>query len=443
MNKQAFINSLEFARNMSTNDPLSGFRNRFHFPKHEGKPVLYFCGNSLGLQPDSAQSFIIEELEDWRKFGVEGHMHARHPWFPYHEFLRDSTARLINAKPEEVVVMNSLTANIHFLMVSFYRPTSSRYKIIFENNLFPSDRYALASQANFHANKGNQKLFDENDALIELMPRDGELYLRTEDILETIDKHKDSLALVMLGGVNYFTGQVFDFAEITKATHNAGAICGFDLAHATGNVELKLHEWDVDFAAWCSYKYLNAGPGAVGGAFVHERHAKNNALPRFAGWWGNDPETRFTMPEKFIPRAGADGWQLSNAPVFSMAALRASMEIFDEAGMDKLIEKSRSLTSYLEFIVGEVNKQTEGSNKISIITPSHARGCQLSLIVENSGKQIHEYLIENGVIADWRHPNVIRVAPVPLYNNYEDVFEFGQLLYEGISKVSGTATTTR
>jgi kynureninase len=437
MNNQNYTNTLDFARNADAKDKLAGFRNRFHMPQHKGNRAYYFCGNSLGLQPDNVQQYIGEELEDWRRLGVEGHLKARHPWFPYHEFLRESTARLVNALPHEVVVMNSLTANLHLLMVSFYRPDSNRYKIIFENNLFPSDRYAISSQTKFHANKNGGELFNSNDAMIELSPREGEISLRTEDILSTIQKHKDSLALVLLGGVNYFSGQVFDMKAITAEAHNAGAVCGFDLAHATGNVNLELHDWDVDFAAWCSYKYLNAGPGAVGGAFIHDRHSENFDLPRFAGWWGNDPDTRFTMPDDFVPRKGADGWQLSNAPVFSMAALRASMEIFDDAGMESLISKSKNLTGYLEFIIDEINKTVEGKNHINIITPANAKGCQLSLVIKNEGKKLHDFLNDAGVIADWRHPNVIRVAPVPLYNNYEDVFVLGKLLKQGIDTIAG------
>jgi len=442
MNETELINSLEFARELDSKDPISNIRNQFHIPIHNGHLANYFCGNSLGLQPEKTQSYIEQELEDWRKLGVEGHMKAKNPWFPYHEFLRGSTAKLVNASPNEVVVMNSLTANLHFLMVSFYRPDAKRFKVIFENNLFPSDRYALITQTKFHAQKGGGKLFDPDEALIELKPREGEYSLRTEDIIETIESNKDSLALVMLGGVNYFTGQVFDMASISEATHKAGAIFGLDLAHATGNVELKLHDWDVDFAAWCSYKYLNAGPGAVGGAFVHERHAEDFELPRFAGWWGNDPSTRFTMPEQFVPATGADGWQLSNAPVFSMAALRASMEVFDTVGMNTLLKKSKLLTGYLDFLIGEINKDTQGINHIDIITPSDARGCQLSLVIQSQGKALHNHLIENGVIADWRHPNVIRVAPVPLYNNFEDVFMLGKLLENGIRKVSGQNIST-
>jgi kynureninase len=431
-----FENSEAFAVSRDRSDKLASFRNRFHIPRINDREAIYFCGNSLGLEPRATEQFILEELEDWKMLGVEGHFHARHPWFPYHEFLRDKTARLVGALPHEVVVMNSLTTNLHLLMVSFYRPTRNRYKIIFEQNPFPSDRYALASQVAFHATRGGEKLFDPDDALIELQPRAGEVTHRTEDILSTIEKHKDELALVMIGGVNYYTGQVFDMKTITAAAHKAGAMAGFDLAHAAGNIELKLHDWDVDFAAWCSYKYLNSGPGSVAGVFVHDRYSSDATLPRFAGWWGNDPETRFTMPEQFVPTKGADAWQLSNAPVLSMAALRASMELFDEAGITVLSEKSRELTGYLEFIIGEINKKCAGKNSITILTPKDARGCQLSLVIGKSGKAIHDELGKNGVISDWRHPDVIRVAPVPLYNTFNDVYSFGKLLDNAIEKYS-------
>ncbi len=427
-----FENTQAFADELDKNDRLSKFRNQFLFPVINGKQSIYFCGNSLGLQPKNTRNFIEQELEDWKNLGVEGHMHAKHPWFPYHEFLRDATARLVGGLPHEVVVMNSLTANLHFLMVSFYRPTAKRYKIIFEKGPFSSDRYALETQVKFHSNRGGQQLFDASKALIELEPLPGEHTHRTEDILKVIAEHANELALVMIGGVNYYTGQLFDMKAITEAANKMGAVVGFDLAHATGNAELKLHEWNVDFAAWCSYKYLNAGPGAVGGAFVHDKHANNTELPRFAGWWGNEPDTRFTMPLDFIPKMGADGWQVSNAPVFSMAALRASMEIFDEAGMNSLIEKSKSLTSYLEFIINDINSKCQGINHVEIITPPVERGCQLSTVISKNGKKIHDYLGSKGVISDWRHPNVIRIAPVPLYNSFNDVYLFGELLYKAI-----------
>jgi kynureninase len=428
-----FENTQAFADEMDRKDELNGFREQFHFPTVNSKEAIYLCGNSLGLQPKKTKEYILQELEDWKNLGVEGHLHAKNPWFPYHEFLRFSTARLAGALPHEVVVMNSLTTNLHLLMVSFYRPDSKRYKIIFEKGPFSSDRYALATQVKFHAERGGQQLFNTDDALIELNPREGEVTHRTEDIIATINEHANELALVMIGGVNYYSGQLFDMKAITEAAHKAGALAGFDLAHATGNVPLQLHDWNVDFAAWCSYKYLNAGPGAVGGAFVHDRHSENADLPRFAGWWGNDPETRFTMPLDFIPRKGADGWQLSNAPVFSMAALRASMELFDEAGMDRLSKKSKLLTGYLANIIELINKQTEGINHINIITPEIDRGCQLSLVLQKNGKLIHDYITEHGVISDWRHPDVIRVAPAPLYNSFNDVYQFGQLLTAAIT----------
>jgi kynureninase len=420
-----FENSAAYAASADSKDELSFLKEHFLFPSLGRERSVYFCGNSLGLQPRKVAAYIQQELEDWSRLGVEGHMHARKPWFPYHEFLRDSTARLVGALPHEVVVMNSLTVNLHLLMVSFYRPTRQRYKIIFENGPFSSDRYAFASQATFHG-------FDPEDALVELPLRDGEQTHRNEDIIQAIHDCGDALALVIIGGVNYYTGQLFNMEAIAKAAHDVGAMVGFDLAHATGNVPLKLHDWDVDFAAWCSYKYLNAGPGAVAGAFVHDRHANNNQLPRFAGWWGNDPETRFTMPLEFVPKNGADGWQLSNAPVFSMASLRASMELFDQAGMEKLSAKSRLLTGYLEFVVNDINRQIEGVNHVGIITPSDWRGCQLSLVVARNGKSIHDALLADGIITDWRHPDVIRVAPVPMYNSFMDVFNFGQSLLKAI-----------
>ncbi|MFM2190596.1 MAG: kynureninase [Bacteroidota bacterium] len=423
---EKFENNQLFAAEMDAKDPLASWRDQFLFPSIGRDRSIYFCGNSLGLQPKATAEFVNQELEDWNKLGVEGHMHARKPWFPYHEFLRESTARLVGALPHEVVVMNSLTTNLHLLMVSFYRPDKKRFKIIFENGPFSSDRYVFESQARFHG-------FDPAEALVELKLRDGEETHRNEDVIQAIRDCGDSLALVLIGGVNYYTGQLFDMATITHEAHAVGAIAGFDLAHATGNVPLQLHDWDVDFAAWCSYKYLNAGPGAVGGVFVHDRHADNKNLPRFAGWWGNDPDTRFTMPTEFIPRKGADGWQLSNAPVFSMAALRASMELFDRAGMTALREKSRQLTAFLEFVVNEINNTVVGINHIRILTPKEWRGCQLSLVVSKNGKAIHDQLLASGVIADWRHPDVIRVAPVPMYNSFTDVFEFGQCLLKAIN----------
>lgn len=414
-----FQNTLEFAKASDLADKLSPNRQKFLFPQHNGKDVIYFTGNSLGLQPKTTQSYIQQELNDWAKFGVEGHFLAKNPWMPYHEFLTGKMAKVVGALPEETVMMNQLTVNLHLLMVSFYRPTKQRFKILCEAKAFPSDQYALQSQIKFHG-------FAIEDALIEVAPRKGEYIIRHEDIIEAIEKNKDSLALVMIGGVNYFTGQVFDMKAITEAGHKAGAVVGFDLAHAAGNIKLALHDWDVDFAAWCSYKYLNSGPGSVAGAFVHQKHLKNTSLPMFAGWWGHDKKTRFLMDKTFIPMETAERWQMSNAPIFAMAACRASLDIFDEVGMDALIERSHRLTSYLEYIVGEINKLK--NNCLEIITPKENRGCQISIVANGYGKPLFNKLIENGVIPDWREPNVIRCAPVPLYNSFEDIFRFGEIL---------------
>ena len=411
--------STTFAAEMDAIDPLRGFRDKFHIPAQpNGEKVLYFTGNSLGLQPKQTHSYIEQELKDWETFGVEGHFNAKNPWMPYHEFLTEQMAAIIGAKPIETVVMNSLTVNLHLLMVSFYRPTSERYKIIIEAGAFPSDQYAVASQIKFHG-------YNVKDSLIELKPREGETLLRAEDIERTITENGDSVALILLGGVNYYTGQAFDFQRITEIGHRIGAFVGFDLAHAAGNIELKLHDWNADFAAWCSYKYLNGGPGAIAGAFVHERHAENFDLPRFAGWWGHKKETRFLMGSEFVPMKGAEGWQLSNPPIFQLAALKASLDIFEEAGMNALIEKSKKLTGYLEFLLGEIRDE-----RISVITPSNPneRGCQLSIRVKNADKKLFKAISERGVIADWREPDVIRVAPVPLYNSFADVFQFTEIL---------------
>lgn len=419
-----FSNSLAFARECDQRDELRSFRNRFHFPQHQGKNVLYFTGNSLGLQPKSTRDYLMQELDDWASFGVEGHFHAKNPWFSYHELLTETCAEIVGAKKQEVVCMNQLTVNLHLLMVSFYRPTSDRYKIICEAKAFPSDQYALQSQAEVHG-------FRPEEAIIEISPREGEHVIRTEDVLDAIEKNKSSLALVMIGGVNYFSGQLFDIKTITEAAHRAGAYAGWDLAHAAGNVELKLHEWNVDFAAWCSYKYMNAGPGSVSGVFVHERHA-NSHLPRFAGWWGHDKSQRFKMEKEFCPIPGAEGWQLSNAPVLSMAAYKASLDIFAEARMERLIVKSKTLSSYLEFIIDDINKTESGKTDfpLEIITPRdwNQRGAQISIVAHGFGKDLFNGLMENGVVPDWREPNVIRLAPVPLYNSFEDLYLFGEIL---------------
>ena len=401
---------------MDAADPLRHFRERFHLPLGaDGKEVIYFTGNSLGLMPRSARGYVDQELADWETQGVEAHVKAKTPWLPYHEYLTDQMAAIIGAKPVETVMMNSLTVNLHILLVSFYRPTPDRHKIIIELGAFPSDQYAVASHIRFHGYKPS--------TLVELAPRDGESTLRTEDIVEIIEREGDSVALVLLGGVNYYTGQAFDMEAITNAGHKVGAVVGFDLAHAAGNIELKMHDWDVDFAAWCSYKYLNGGPGAVGGAFIHERHATSFDLPRFAGWWGHDKETRFLMGPQFRPIPGAEGWQISNPPILQMAAMRASLEIFDEVGMAALTAKSRKLTGYLESLIDQI-----ADDRISIITPrDHAqRGCQLSIYVGD--KNLHERIVARGVFADWREPGVIRVAPAPLYNSFADVHRFAEIL---------------
>jgi len=435
--KFEFENSAEFASKMDAADPLAHFRERFYLPRQpDGEEVIYFTGNSLGLQPKTTREYVDQELKDWETLGVEGHLHAQHPWLPYHEFLTEQMARVVGAKPIETVVMNSLTVNLHLLMVSFYRPTNERYKIVIEKGAFPSDQYAVESQIRFHAQGSEPPALageffsnaETADRLAELVPRADETTLRTEDILEAIERHGDSIALILLGGVNYYTGQAFDMRAITKAGHKAGAVVGFDLAHAAGNLELHLHDWDVDFAAWCSYKYLNAGPGAVAGAFIHERHANAFDLPRFAGWWGHDKETRFLMGPEFRPIQGAEGWQISNPPILQMAALRASLEIFDEAGMSALRAKSEKLTGYLEFLLAEID-----DDRISVITPSAQRGCQLSIRVKNADRSLHEKIVAQGVSADWREPDVIRVAPVPLYNSFQDVYKFVELLRKSLT----------
>lgn len=414
-----FTNSLEFAKQLDAQDELKNYRSKFHIPQHEGKDMVYFTGNSLGLQPKTTKEYLNQELQDWAAYGVEGHFLAKNPWVSYHEILTDKTARIVGALPSEVVMMNQLTVNLHLLMVSFYRPTKQRYKILCEAKAFPSDQYALQSQVKFHG-------YNPDDAIIEIAPREGEYEIKHEDIYKAIEEHKDSLALIMIGGVNYFSGQVFDMKGITEAGHKAGAVVGFDLAHGAGNLQLELHHWNVDFAAWCSYKYLNAGPGSVAGAFVNEKHHNNTDLPLFAGWWGHDKTERFKMAKEFNPIKSVERWQLSNAPILSMAAYKASLDIFDEVGMETLNKKSKVLTAYLEFIVREINKQK--NNCLEIITPSERRGCQISIVAHGQGKALYNKLIENGVIPDWREPNVIRCAPVPMYNSFEDIYRFGEIL---------------
>lgn len=422
----SYQNNLAFAQNMDKEDPLRKFRAEFLFPTFHENEVVYFTGNSLGLQPRQTAKYIQQELDDWAKWGVEGHFEAKNPWYSYHELLTEKLAKIAGAKPIEVVVTHSLTTNLHLLMVSFYRPTETRYKIICEAKAFPSDQYALASQVAFHG-------IDPADGIIEVGPRAGEHLIREEDILSAIEEAGDELALVMFGGVNYYTGQFFDLEKITTAGHAQGAIVGFDLAHAAGNVELKLHDWQVDFAAWCSYKYLNSSPGGVSGLFVHEKHAHNKALPRFAGWWGHDKSVRFKMEKNFQPIPGAEGWQLSNAPVLGMAAHRAALDLFDKAGMTAVSKKRELLTGYLEFIITDISSNTSKVD-FEIITPKDPskRGSQLSILAHGQGKNLFEALSAQGVVADWREPNVIRVAPAPLYNSFEDVYRFGLALKNAI-----------
>jgi kynureninase len=417
-------NTLANAQAQDAKDPLRAFRSEFHFPQHQGKNVLYFTGNSLGLQPKAAADALKQELDDWARYGVEGHFQAKHPWYSYHEELTPSLARLVGAMPEEVVAMNQLTSNLHFLMVSFYRPSGKRRKVLTETRPFPSDTYAFASQIAFHGG-------DPDTDLVEVQPRPGEHTLRNEDIVAKIDELGDELALVCFGGVNFYTGQAFDMSAITRAAHAVDAVAGFDLAHAAGNLHLKLHDWNVDFACWCSYKYINSGPGSVAGVFVHQRHL-GKQLPLFAGWWGHDKSERFKMDRTFKPMPTAEAWQVSNAPVFSMAVHRVALEQFDRAGIANLRAKSEQLTAYLAFIVAEVAKAT-GTN-LEVITPNDPaqRGCQLSILAHGHGKALFNKLTERGVIADWREPNVIRVAPVPMYNSFEDVWRFGQILRECI-----------
>jgi kynureninase len=412
----------QFAKQLDAEDPLHGFREKFHLPLgKDGKPLIYFAGNSLGLMPKSAREIVEEELDNWAKLGVDAHHAARTPWYTYHEALREPTARLIGAKPLEVICMNSLTVNLHLMMATFYRPTKSRFKILMEEPTFPSDTYAIKTQIAHHG-------LDPNDALILARPLEGEFTIQTADIVELIKKKADQVAVVMFAGVNFFTGQLFDMEKITAVAQEHGIVVGFDLAHAMGNVPVSLHDWNVDFAVWCSYKYLNAGPGAVAGAFVNERHATNIKLPRLAGWFGNDPNTRFRLhlePE-FTPVASADGWQISNPPIFSMAPLRASLAIFDDAGgMERLRAKSIRLTGYLEFLLREI-----GSKKFTVITPCNPdeRGCQLSILAHEHPKELLKELEAAGVKCDFREPNIIRVAPTPLYNTFHETWRFAKIL---------------
>jgi kynureninase len=417
-----FENTKVFARQLDKDDPLSKFRDRFYIPLILGKESIYFTGNSLGLQPKTAQEYVLNQMEDWANFGVEGHFHARHPWIKYHEMFPKQLALILGAKEEEIVVMNELTVNLHLLLITFYRPTKERYKIICEAKAFPSDQYALSSQAALHG-------LNPHEAIIEIKPREGEYIIRNEDIIATIEEHANEVAIVIIGGVNYYTGQVFDMKAIVAAAHAVGANCGFDLAHGAGNIELKLHDWNVDFACWCSYKYLNSGPGAVAGAFIHERHIADKSLLRLQGWWGTNKENRFKMKKEFDAIPTAEGWQISNSPILNMASHKASLDIFEEAGFKNILAKMKKLSAYLFYILNDINASCS-QKMIEIITPQNenAHGCQVSILMLKNGKEIFESLKKNGVIVDWREPNVIRLAPAPLYNTFEDIFRFGEII---------------
>jgi kynureninase len=425
-----FQNTKEFAQELDRSDELKKYRNEFSFPQINDKDVIYFTGNSLGLQPKKAKEYVDEVMEDWASFAVEGHFYADKPWWDYHERFCQPLSEIVGGKPTEVGVMNTLTVNLHLLMVSFYRPSMKKYKIICEEKAFPSDQYMFQTQVDFHAKNVG---FDPKEAIVEIKRREGENNIRIEDVLEKINEIGEELALVLIGGVNYYTGQVFDIEKITEEGHKVGAYVGWDLAHAAGNIELKLNEWKVDFAAWCSYKYMNSGPGNVSGFFVHEAHHNDKELSRFAGWYGHNKERRFLMEPQFDPVQGANGWQISNLPVLSLAPYLASVEMFAEVGMKKIIKKRNLITSYLEFILHEIDKEIEGA-EFEVITPAsqEERGCQLSVYLHGQGKELFHFLMKNGVVTDWREPNVIRLAPVPLYTSFEDIYNFGQILKKGI-----------
>lgn len=428
-----YQNTLAYAKQQDKEDNLSYLREQFHIPKDtNGNDWLYFTGNSLGLQPKNTQKYIQQELDDWANYGVEGHFEAKNPWIRYHEFLTESMAKIVGAKPLEVVVMNTLTTNLHLLMVSFYQPTKTKYKIVVESDAFPSDRYAVQSQLQFHG-------FDAAEGLIEWKPRKGEVLLQIEDLATIVKEQGDEIALLLIGGVNYYTGQSLDLKRIAEIGHSKNCFVGIDLAHGAGNISPDLHNSGVDFAAWCTYKYLNSGPGSLGGLFVHEKHAYGKEIPRFSGWWNHNKETRFNMRQPFDVMPGAEGWQLSNPPILSMAAIKASLDMFAEVGMEALRKKSEKLTGYFEFLINEIN-----SDDITIITPNNPneRGCQLSIQVKNADKSLHKKLTENNIITDWREPDVIRCAPVPMYNSFEDVFRMVKILSLFLSEGKGTHTDT-
>ncbi|RTY92504.1 kynureninase [Flavobacterium sp. GT3R68] len=420
-----FQNTREFAQELDAQDILAHYRNEFIFPEVNGKKVIYFTGNSLGLQPKRTKAYVDDVMNDWANLGVEGHFYAEKPWWDYHERFAKPLSKIVGALPSEVTVMNTLTVNLHLLMASFYKPTPKRYKILCEAKAFPSDQYMIQSQVQFHG-------LNPNDTIVEIQRREGEHNIRLEDVLAKINEVGDELALVLIGGVNYYTGQVFDMKAITEAGHKAGAYVGWDLAHAAGNIKLELHDWNVDFAAWCSYKYMNSGPGNASGCFIHEMHHNNTKLSRLAGWWGHNKERRFKMEPVFDPVRGADGWQVSNLPILSLAPYLASVDMFDEVGMDALIKKRDKITAYLEFILQQIDLEVDSTFEIITPTNSSERACQLSVFLHGEGRSLFDYLMKNGVITDWREPNVIRLAPVPLYCSFEDMYEFGQILKKGI-----------
>lgn len=419
-----FENTLAFAQQFDRQDKLAHFRNRFLIPQHEGRDAIYFTGNSLGLQPKTTATYLQEVLNDWAQLGVEGFFQAKDAWLHYHESLLEPLGNIVGALPHEVVPMNALTVNIHLLLATFYRPTQERFKIICEAKAFPSDQYALLSQAQLHG-------YPPEEVIITVQPRSGEQTIRQEDILKTIEEHGSQTAVVFLGGLNYYSGQVFNMQAITEAAHKAGAHCGFDLAHAAGNIELHLHDWQVDFACWCSYKYLNSGPGGISGIYIHEKWATNTEMPRLAGWWGNDKSNRFQMTPDFRPYPTAEGWMLSTTPMLLMAAHKASLQIFEEAGFENLVKKGQQLSSFLIFILQEIN-QSLSESAINIITPvsEEEKGCQVSMLMLRDGRKVFDALLSKGILPDWREPDVIRVASVPLYNTFEEVWRFGEIMRE-------------
>ena len=417
--------SLDYAKQLDEQDPLHSYREQFYAPYLHNKRAVYFLGNSLGLQPKTTQDEVMKIMEGWANFGVEGFFLGSDPWLHYHKQITPLLTGIIGAKEKELVIMNHLTVNLHLLMISFYQPTKERYKIICEAKAFPSDQYALQSQVKLHG-------FDPNEAIIEVQPRSGSELIMTEDILAAIEQHKDSVALVLFSGVNYYTGQAFDIASITAAAHGAGAYAGFDLAHAAGNIKLQLHDWNVDFACWCNYKYFNSGPGAIAGAFVHEVHHDNEKLPRLEGWWGNDVSNRFKMQRTYTPSLSAESWCMSTPPVMMLAAHKAALQVFAAAGFDNLLVKSKALSEYLFFVLDEIDKAGE---KFSIITPrnNEEHGAQVSISIHKNAKAVFDTLLPLGIFADWREPNVIRIAPVPLYNSFEEIFIFADTLRQLIN----------